>query len=30
MSDINKQDSYLEIVDIIKSARARAFSKVNE
>jgi len=30
MSDIIKKASYLEIVDIIKSARERAYSKVNE
>ena len=30
MSDIIKKESYLEIVDIIKSARERAYSKVNE
>lgn len=30
MSNIIKHESYLEIVDIIKSARERAYSKVNE
>ena len=30
MSDIIKKENYLEIVDIIKSARERAYSKVNE
>lgn len=30
MSDIIKQENYLEIIDIIKSAKERAYSKVNE
>ena len=30
MSDLIKKESYLEIVDIIKSARERAYSKINE
>ena len=30
MSDIIKRESYLEIVDIIKSAKERAYRKVNE
>lgn len=30
MSNLIKKESYLEIVDIIKSARERAYSKVNE
>ena len=30
MNDIIKKENYLEIVDIIKSARERAYSKVNE
>ena len=30
MADIMKKENYLEIVDIIKSARERAYSKVNE
>ncbi len=30
MGDIIKRESYLEIVDIIKSAKERAYSKVNE
>jgi len=30
MSDILKQENYSEIVNIIKSARERAYSKVNE
>lgn len=30
MSNIVKKENYLEIVDIIKSARERAYSKVNE
>lgn len=30
MSNIIKQENYLEIIDIIKTARERAYSKVNE
>ena len=30
VSDLIKKENYLEIVDIIKSARERAYSKVNE